>query len=87
MIDWADGLLRPLYLFLRFLLWLGWDMLLLGVGWAIGWPLCRLLSLGRMPSVGFRQAHDASLTEQVFVGALGFAALAATLWGVLHVLQ
>ena len=34
---------------LRVAWWLVWDVVVRGLGWVVGWPLWRALSLGRFP--------------------------------------
>lgn len=66
---------RPLLLLARFLLWLAWDMLVLGIVWWIGWPLWRGLTVGRFPHVGLHDYDDAGTWEAVLVCGAGLAVL------------
>lgn len=78
--DITDFTWRPLYLILRFLLWLAWDVLVLMIAWGIGWPLWRVVTLGRFPHSGLRDYEEAGTLETVLVCGLGLAILGAALW-------
>ena len=71
---------RPLVLVARFLLWLVWDLLLLSVAWGIGWPIWRMLSLGRFPHVGFWQFQESGEGEAFLVCGVGVVFLVAMIW-------
>ena len=75
-----DFLARPLLALGRFLLWLAWDFLVYTIFWTMGWPLWRLLTLGRFPHVGIRGYEDAGAVEALLVCSVGLAALLAALW-------
>ena len=78
--DLLDFAARPLFLIARLLLWLAWDFLFLSVAWSIGWPILRVLSLGRFPHVGFREFDDAGTGEAVLGCSAGFFVLIAAVW-------
>ena len=44
----AELLARPLLWVLRALWWLAWDFMVLTVAWSTGWPIWRLLTIGRL---------------------------------------
>jgi hypothetical protein len=71
---------RPLFLIARFLLWLAWDFMFLTVAWSIGWPLLRVLSLGRFPHVGIGEFDESGAGEAFVVCGTGFAVLVAAIW-------
>lgn len=80
--DLGEGLfksiLRIIALFFRGLLWLlinSWDLCLERPGWYIGWPVCRLLSLGRLPKEAWGEPDGASDRCQVLVAIIGFIAI------------
>lgn len=75
-----DFLGRPLLLLGRFLLWLAWDFFVHTILWMIGWPVWRLLTLGRFPHVGIREYEDAGAIEALMVCAIGLAILLGALW-------
>lgn len=78
--DIIDFAWRPLYLVLRFLLWLAWDFLVWSIAWGLGWPVWRALTLGRFPHVGIRDYEDAGVLEAFLVCGTGLAVLGAALW-------
>ena len=57
--------LAPIHLSLRFLLWLAWDLLVWTVARNTGWPLWRVLTLGRLPHAGFRDFVAAGTLEAI----------------------
>ena len=65
---------------LRALWWLGWDVLVQTVGWSIGWPIVRALTLGHFPRARFGDVHLAHWMQEIIVEAVGLAALAAAIW-------
>ena len=71
---------RPIYLLARFLLWLAWDFLFLTMAWSIGWPIWRVLSLGRFPHVGIGDYEESGTGEAFLVCSAGFAVLTGTVW-------
>ena len=83
MFDSTDLLTAPKTLLLgilRALWWLGWDFLVQTVGWSIGWPIARVLTLGRFPHVRFGGVLEAHWTHELVVEVLGLAALATAIW-------
>ncbi|MGM9491938.1 hypothetical protein [Ideonella sp. YS5] len=62
---------------LRVLWWLAWDLCFETVGWAIGWPICRLASLGRFPRERYLEPGSAEGSTAFFVELIGLLALAA----------
>lgn len=71
---------RPIYLLARLLLWLAWDFLFLTIAWSIGWPIFRVLSLGRFPHVGIGDYEESGTGEAFLVCSVGFAVLTGTVW-------
>lgn len=64
----------------RFLVWLWSEFLFDTLGWRIGWCVCRALSLGNLPEVGFRCEKDASTAARITVELLGIAVLCIVAW-------
>lgn len=73
----ATDFLRPALWVARVLWWLGWDFMIRAVGWAIGWPIWRALTLGYFPDTGFRDLEGTSFWVGLLVELTGLAALAA----------
>jgi hypothetical protein len=73
-------LARPLLAILRFVWWLSWDFVVLTISWSIGWPIWRLLTLGRFPHAGFREYEESGTGEAFLVCGTGFALLGAAIW-------
>lgn len=67
---------------LRFIWWLGWELLVETVFWAVGWLALRTLTLGRYPAERLGEQDAASWSTAFIVQAVG-ACLLATSIGVL----
>lgn len=84
MADLADLLIRPLATavlwLLRALLWLGWELMFSTIGWSIGWCVCRIFSLGRLPDVGIKEEDNYDLLPRLVVELIGLFALGALVW-------
>lgn len=84
MLDFADELARPIanvvLAIARGLWWLVWEFFVESVGWYIGWPICRVLSVGRFPETGLHDQDQASGWEVVGVQLTGLAALGGVIW-------
>jgi len=72
-------LLRGLLAVGRALVWLVWEFLFMYVGWFIGWPICRVLSLGRFPGERIGEVETAPLWVALIVELCGLATLAAVI--------
>ena len=79
MIDAGEALLRPALWVLRGAWWLIWELLFELVAWWVGWPLCRLLSLGRFPSAGWAHPDDDARWENLAVSLVGVGVLVLAL--------
>lgn len=87
--DLGEGLfksiLRIIGLFFRGLLWVlinSWDLCLERPGWYIGWPVCRLLSLGRLPKEAWGEPDRASDKCQALVAIIGLIAIFIVVVGI-----
>lgn len=80
--DVLDLLRWPLLAVLRGLWWLAWDFAFQTVGWAIGWVLLRLISLGRAPAEGLWDVDRVSFGKALLVECLGLLALCLAIWGI-----
>lgn len=64
--------------------WLAWDVAVCGLGWVVGWPLLRALSLGRFPRCSITDPGSlgggASLIVHV-TGVVVAAVLGWMFWG------
>ena len=65
---------------LRFLWWLGWELLVETVFWSIGWSSLRVLSLGRFPEERVTEQDAASGFTQFFVQVTGASVLGTAIW-------
>lgn len=83
--EWFEVSSRLIQVIGRILLWLVWEMLLQRVGWWIGWPICRILCLGKFPEVGFRDFESSEWYEAAIVCSIGLGALSGTMgWLILQ---
>lgn len=78
--DAIDFLTRPLLAVARGVMWVVSEFFFHIVLWCIGWPLWRLLSLGRYPETGFGDGEEAGTIETILVSGLGLAVLAGLGW-------
>lgn len=74
------GLLRLLGGVVRLLLFLVWDLCFEVVAWYVGWPVCRVLSLGRFPKVPINAQEQESTLSGIFVSIVGLLSLFGTLF-------
>jgi hypothetical protein len=70
----------------RLLRWLVWDFACEWLAWIVGWGCCRLLSVGRFPSVGLGQVDQAGWWEELAVIVVGWVAILGAVWGLLKAL-
>jgi hypothetical protein len=84
MIDLDDLPIRPIVsvvvAIFRFLVWLWSEFLFDTLGWRIGWCVCRVLSLGNLPKVGFANEYEASTATRIAVELIGIAVLCTVAW-------
>ena len=71
----------------RFLVWLWSEFLFDTLGWRIGWCVCRVLSLGKLPEAGFTREYEASTATRITVELLGIAVLCTVAWKLTVVFQ
>lgn len=80
----VDGLGKPLLRiavgFLRALWFVAFELMFEFVGWWIGWPVCRLFSLGRFPEQRMGEQDQASWPVALTVEVVGLATLAALIY-------
>ena len=77
-----DPVSRPLWAAIRFVLWLAWEVLVLRVPWYVGWPLWRVVTLGRYPETAIEEPDEAGTLETVLVWGVGFLVLCGLSWAV-----
>lgn len=65
------SILKTLSLVVRFLVWIVLDLYFDIVGWYVGWPVCRGLSLGYYPKEGLREFDEASDRTTIIVWIIG----------------
>lgn len=78
--DATDLLTRPLLAAARLVWWVVSEFFFHIVLWSVGWPIWRLVTLGRFPESGFGDGEEAGTFETVLVSGLGLAVLAALGW-------
>lgn len=60
--------------------WLAWDVAVCGLGWVVGWPLWRTLSLGRFPRCSITDPGSIGAVATIVVHLSGVVAVAALAW-------
>ena len=76
----ARPLVRAVLWIARGLWWLAWDIGVELVAWSVGWPVCRVLTFGRLPRVGFKGIGEVSEWESALVEGLGILSLVVSIW-------
>ena len=75
----AEGLLkatlRALGLLTRFLIWLIMELFFEVTAWYVGWPICRALSLGRLPRESIGEHELAAPLTRFTVSVVGILTL------------
>lgn len=67
-------LMRLLGLAARSMVWLivvAWEYLVVNLAWYFGWPICRVLSIGKFPRTDIGNGDSASLVEAILVCVAG----------------
>ncbi len=67
------GLLRGLW-------WLTWDFMIQTIGWAVGWIVWRVLTLGRFPREPLGGMDRVPWFLRLIVDLTGLATLATGIW-------
>ncbi len=77
----ADGSLKAVFrllsLVVRSLIWLIWELCFEIIAWYVGWPICRVLSLGRYPKEAIGESEDAGMFTSILVSLIGLGFLVA----------
>lgn len=60
--------------------WLAWDVAVCGLGWVVGWPLWRAVSLGRFPRCSITDPGAIGPIPSLVVHVSGVVAAAALAW-------
>jgi hypothetical protein len=76
MIEPEDIILKPLAMCLRFLLWLGWDLLIQTIGWSIGWSFFRIITIGHFPTQAINELENTNQYLATFIELTGLGILA-----------
>jgi hypothetical protein len=75
----AEGLVRfsarALLAVVRFLLWFVWELLCETLLWYVGWPVVRVVTLGRFPKQGITQSEQEEPLVLFLVAGAGFVTL------------
>lgn len=72
-------ILRALYVVLRVLYFVGWELCYGIVGWGTGWVILRVVTFGFYPKVGLTQKHDIPLRTEIIVCLTGLFSVAIAL--------
>ena len=67
--------LRALGFIVRALIWMIWELFFGVIGWYAGWPVCRVVSLGRLPREGIAEYDQASRLTALAVTLVGLVSL------------
>lgn len=70
------SILRLLGGLIRLLIWLIWDWCYETIAWYIGWPICRIVTLGTLPHESINEHEKACGITNFIVSLIGLAALA-----------
>lgn len=73
----GKGVLRLIGVAIRSVVWLIWNLFFEILAWYAGWPICRVLSLGRYPGEGFHGYDDARPLHSFLVSLIGLVSLVA----------
>lgn len=68
----------------RVIWWLVWDVGCEWVAWSLGWVVCRVLTVGRFPAVGWDQEGEAEWWEALLVILVGLLVLGGLAWAVIE---
>lgn len=60
--------------------WLIWDVAVCGLGWVVGWPVWRTLSLGSFPRCSVTDQASIGAAAALVVHATGLMAVSAFVW-------
>lgn len=69
------GVLRLFGVVIRSFVWLMLEVCFELVAWYIGWPICRAISLGKLPQVAITEQEQASTLTQIVVSLVGASTL------------
>ncbi len=72
------GLLRLVSIVVRVLIWLIWEFCFETVAWYVGWPVCRAISLGKLPQESITDHERASSLTNFIVSMVGLVSLFGT---------
>lgn len=61
--------------FLKLLRYFAFELMFEGLGWAVGWLVLRLITLGRYPKQGFFHSNDASILVSIGIEIVGMLVL------------
>ena len=72
------GLLRLVGIAVRALTWVIWEFCFEIVAWYMGWPVCRTISLGRLPKESITDHERTSSLTNFIVSMVGLVSLIGT---------
>lgn len=72
------GLLRLVGIVVRVLIWLIWEFCFETVAWYVGWPVCRAISLGKLPQESITDHERAPSLTNFIVSMVGLVSLFGT---------
>lgn len=67
--------MRALGVVIRALVWMIWEFCFEMIGWYAGWPVCRVLSFGKLPRESITEYEQASRFTGVVVSLVGLMSL------------
>jgi len=69
----VKSILRLVGVLVRALVWLFWEFIFETLAWYVGWVLCRVISVGRLPQESINEHERASTLTHLIVSLIGFA--------------
>lgn len=69
------GLLRIIGLVVRSIIWLIWEFCFEEISWYIGWPVCRLITIGKLPRTPITERDNATHLTIFLVSMTGVLSL------------
>jgi|TARA_Y100000296_G_scaffold7231_1_gene8659 hypothetical protein len=71
--------LRIILIILRVIYFIGWELFVEYVGWAVGWCICRVITIGHYPKYKINSYEDAPLSTVLVVNGIGIFFVAGSI--------
>lgn len=71
----VKGILRLVGVFVRSLIWLIWELCFETIAWYVGWPVCRVISFGKLPEEAINGHERAPTLTNFIVSMVGLVSL------------